>query len=139
MRWLAVTIILLALNVCLVTWMYFRDRDTSGSLAPERSLAYVDALSVGHELGFACHHGRGKVAVLGSLGQHLWLTRIATGSRTRCYELDLDTFSASKQHRLAGVRTVGCRAVGDGARDQVRLIGPVHPHVPAGRPIGQGR
>jgi hypothetical protein len=46
MRWLYLTLGLLATSVCLVGWIYLRDRDTSSYLPPgptERQLAQIDA------------------------------------------------------------------------------------------------
>jgi hypothetical protein len=41
MRWLYVTIALLATSACLVAWLYLRDRDTNWRPPPEQQLTFV--------------------------------------------------------------------------------------------------
>jgi hypothetical protein len=58
MRWLYVTLGLLASSVCLVGWIYLRDRDTSSYLPPpptERQLAQIDAsATLNYLVGAGC-------------------------------------------------------------------------------------
>lgn len=110
MKWLAVTIGLLAMSGSLIVWIYFHDRDASRPFAPERSLAHADAVSAGNVGGLACGQERCTVAVLTSPRPHVWLTRIADGSRARCFEIDLYTFSMHEHHGPSGVRAVACRS-----------------------------
>jgi hypothetical protein len=44
MRWLCVTVGLLAASLCLLTWVYLRDRDTSSWWPPERQIVGVDTV-----------------------------------------------------------------------------------------------
>jgi hypothetical protein len=58
MRWLYLTIGLLATSVCLIGWIYLRDRDTAGALPgpTERQLARIDATAtLNHLAGADCH------------------------------------------------------------------------------------
>jgi hypothetical protein len=59
MKWLYVTVGLLATSVCLVGWIYLRDRNTSSYLPPpltERQLAQIDAsATLNHLAGADCH------------------------------------------------------------------------------------
>jgi hypothetical protein len=54
MKWLAVTIALLALSAGLVSWIYLRDRDTSGWRTVERAQTRPEAGAVRDVLQLAC-------------------------------------------------------------------------------------
>lgn len=109
MRWFYVTIGLLATSLCLVVWIYLRDRDTNWRL-PEAQQAHVDVASMLHNAlrGADCHSGC-ATEVLGRSGPHNWLVRITVKHRSRCLQIDLNTFRFG-QHRLFGVQSSGeCR------------------------------
>jgi len=110
MRWLYLTLGLLATSVCLVGWIYLRDRDTSSALPPapaERQVAQTAANTTLNELGGGdC--GSDCATVLGRTQPHQWLVRITVKGHPRCLQIDLDTFTVSYPHRLSGVRPSRC-------------------------------
>ena len=110
MRWLYVTLGLLAASVCLVGWIYLRDRDTSSYQPPaltERQVAQIAATTTLTELGGGdC--GADCATVLGRTQPRQWLVRITVKGHPRCLRISLDTFTVSYQHRLSGVRPSRC-------------------------------
>jgi hypothetical protein len=110
MKWLYLTLGLLATSVCLIGWIYLRDRDTSNALPPrptERQLAQIAATTTLNELGGGdC--GSGCATVLGRTQPRQWLVRITVKGHPRCLRIDLDTFTVSYPHRLSGVRPSRC-------------------------------
>jgi len=106
MKWLYVTIGLLTTCVCLVGWIYLRDRDTNWR-PPEPQLARADAtVALGELPRRDCRHGC-QTKVLGGTGPHRWLVRITVKGRTRCIQINLDTITANR-HRVAGVQPSRC-------------------------------
>ncbi len=110
MRWLGVTAGLLSASLCLVVWIYLRDRDTSNWRPPERQLARVDATAALTALSGAepCRSGC-AAELLGRTQPHRWLVRVTVRGRPQCLQIDLDTFAFSRQHGLSGVQPSRCR------------------------------
>jgi hypothetical protein len=108
MKWLGVTLGLLAASVCLVGWIYLRDRDTSGWLPPEGRLAHADANYALAELGGQECPSHCSADVLGQTQPHHWLVRFTVVGRPECLLIDLRTFAVSQQHGLSGVRLQSC-------------------------------
>ena len=110
MRWLALTLALLAASAGLLAWVYLRDRDTSDWLAPERQRVHSDGWVV--LTGEDCHRGC-AVSVQGRVGPHLWLVRLAVRGSVQCVQIDPETFTVTARDGLVGVRGArGCGPVG---------------------------
>jgi hypothetical protein len=108
MRWLCVTVGLLSACLCLVAWIYLRDRDPASWRPPEGQLARVDAAATLAALrGADCHSGCTE-KLLGRVHTDRWLARITVRGRAQCVQIDLDTFASSQQHGLLGVRPSRC-------------------------------
>jgi hypothetical protein len=108
MRWLGVTIGLLAAGLSLVAWVYLRDRDTSGWRPPERPLARADATTVLAAIDGGDCHSDCAAELLGRRQSGRWLARITVRGQTQCLEINLDTFSFGSQHGLTGVQPSRC-------------------------------
>jgi hypothetical protein len=91
MRWLYLTIALLASSACLVGWIYLRDRDTNWQPS-EAQLAHADAAKILSSLRDPDCHPRCAAKLLGSTQPHLWLLSVTMGGRTRCLQIDVATF-----------------------------------------------
>ena|ERR1700679_2218866 len=108
MRWLGLTAVLLGASLCLVGWVYLRDRDPSSWRAPEGQAARVDARTALAALeGPECPRGC-RARVIGRLQAGRWLVRVTLHGRAQCVQIDLDTFAIG-QHGLVGVRSSSCR------------------------------
>jgi hypothetical protein len=111
MKWLYVTIGLLASSVCLIGWIYLRDRSTSSkppaALSNERQMAHIAASITLSEIGGGCHPDC-RAEVLDRSGAHLWLVRVTAHGRTRCLQINLGAFRVNGAHRLSGVRPRRC-------------------------------
>jgi hypothetical protein len=106
MRWLYLTIALLASSACLVGWIYLRDRDTNW-LPPqpsERQRALADASTTLVVLNEGDCHSDCRIELLGHTQPDHWLVRINVKGRSHCLQIDLDTFLASQKHGLYGVQ-----------------------------------
>ncbi len=117
MRWLGVTIGLLAASLSLAAWVYLRDRETSGWRPSERSIALADATTaLAAFAGRDCHSHCGA-ELLERRQPGRWLARIGVRGQTQCLEIDLDTFAAGARYGLSGVHPSRCadRPIG-GAR-----------------------
>jgi hypothetical protein len=111
MRWFYVTLGLLASSVCLVGWIYLRDRHTSSyqpSGLTERQLAHADASTTLAVLNKANCRSDCAIELLGHTGPHRWLVRLTLKGRPKCLQIDLDTFTFSQQHGLVGVQPSRC-------------------------------
>jgi hypothetical protein len=108
MRWLFVTIGLLSASVCLLAWVYFRDRDTSSARPPERQIVHIDTEAALTVLGKADCRSGCAVQRLAHTPPHRWLVRVTVEGRPECLQIDLDTFSASPQHGLSGALPSRC-------------------------------
>jgi hypothetical protein len=110
MKWLYITLGLLACSVCLVGWIYLRDRDTSGALPPtlaERQRAEIAATIKLDTLGGAdCPSG--CVTVLGRTQPQQWLMRITVKGHPQCLQINLHKFRVRKPYDLTGVRPSPC-------------------------------
>ncbi len=111
MRWLGVTVGLLTASLCLVAWIYLRDRDTSNWRLPERQIVSADATVMLDAFGGAgC--GTGCAAeLLGHTEPHRWLVRITVRGRSQCLQLDPTVFAVIP-HGLAGVQPSRCVPAG---------------------------
>jgi hypothetical protein len=111
MKWLYVTIGLLATSVCLVGWIYLRDRNTSSYLPPpltERQLAHVDATAtLNHLAGADCRSHCAAELLARTKAEH-WLIRITVKGHPRCLQINLNTFTVSQPSDLTGVRPSRC-------------------------------
>jgi hypothetical protein len=108
MRWLYATVCLLGASVCLIAWVYLRDRDPSSWRPPEGQLARVDAKATLAALqGPVCRAGCTS-ELLGRVRTDRWLARITVRGRAQCVQIDLDTFASSEQHGLSGVQPSRC-------------------------------
>ncbi len=116
MKWLGVTVALLAASAFLVAWIYMRDRHVTNWLESDAARAHQDARTVLSALeGYHCHKGCDYRVVDHSSGSH-WLARIDVPWSTRCFEIDVNTFAFSPEHGLSGIEQVKCPA---DARDPV--------------------
>jgi hypothetical protein len=106
MRWLYVTIGLLATCACLIGWIYLRDRNTSWR-PPEQQTARADATVANDILGANCRSFC-ATELLGQTGAHRWLVRVTRRGRPECLEIDVATFVVSQQHGLVGVSPRRC-------------------------------
>jgi hypothetical protein len=107
MRWLGLTLGLLAACGCLIAWVYLRDRDAAGWRVPESQLARADATIVleSEDCHVGCTVGvRGRAAG----AEHRWSVRLTVQGRPQCLQIDLDTFTVTHQDGLAGVRPERC-------------------------------
>jgi hypothetical protein len=59
------------------------------------------------EIGGGCHPDC-RAEVLDRSRAHRWLVRITAQGRTRCLQIDLDTFRVNGPHRLSGVQPRRC-------------------------------
>jgi hypothetical protein len=75
MKWLYVTIGLLTTCVCLVGWIYLRDRDTNWR-PPEHQLARADASTALTVLSDADCRSDCAIELLGRTQPHRWLVRL---------------------------------------------------------------
>lgn len=108
MRWLGVTIGLLAASLSLVAWVYLRDRDTSGWRPPERPIALADATAaLAAFAGRGCHSNC-AAELLERRQPGRWLARITVRGQTQCLEIELDTFAVASRHGLSGVQPSRC-------------------------------
>jgi hypothetical protein len=108
MRWLGITLGLLGACVCLVGWIYLRDRDTANWRLPERQIATADAARTLAAFDGADCAQQCAVKLVGRLDSHHWLVRITVQGRSQCLQLDLATFATDQRHGLAGVEPSGC-------------------------------
>jgi hypothetical protein len=108
MRWLGVTLGLLGACVCLVAWIYLRDRDTAHWRLTERQIATADAARTLAAFDGADCARRCTVKLLGHIDSHNWLVRITVRGQSQCLQLDLAAFATDQRHGLAGVEPSGC-------------------------------
>jgi hypothetical protein len=108
MRWLYVTVGLLAACACLPGWIYLRDRNTSWQPSGQQ-LARADATVADDILGANCRSSC-ATELLGQTGPHSWLVRVTLKGRPECLEINVEAFMVSQQHGLSGVRQKRCAA-----------------------------
>jgi hypothetical protein len=108
MRWLGVTIVLLALSTALVSGIYVRDRDTNWR-PPVGQLARADAADLLAHLAVdtACH-GRCAAEVRATGRPDRWFAQISIKSRTQCFEIDANAFAFTPAHGFSGIAEVSC-------------------------------
>jgi hypothetical protein len=108
MRWLGITIGLLAVSLSLIAWVYLRDRGTSQWRPSERAIASADATAVLAAIdGPGCHPDC-AAELLGRRQSGRWLARITVRGQTQCLEIELDAFALGPEHALAGVQPSQC-------------------------------
>lgn len=108
MRWLYTTLGLLSASVCLLAWIYLRDRDTSADSRPgEYQTAHADGVDTLVTLGHGDCAGC-TTQVLSRIGPHHWLVRITAEGRAQCLRIDLANFRTAQQHGLTGVQRTRC-------------------------------
>ena len=111
MKWLGVTVGLLATAAALVLAIYLRDYSSSWRLAP-RQAAFADAQLVlysmaGPQCGNQCSY-----EILGHPGTDHWLAKIVDRSHpARCVDIDIDTFDMGSARDGSGVQTVSCDSI----------------------------
>jgi hypothetical protein len=108
MRWLFVTVGLLLASVCLVGWIYLRDHDTSGWRPSERQRVQSDASTALIVISDAGCRSGCATEVLGRTRPHRWLVRLTVRGRSRCLQIDVDTFRVSQRHGFTGVQSRRC-------------------------------
>jgi hypothetical protein len=114
MRWLAVTVALLAASLGLVAGIYLRDRDPSPWMPPQRSLAQSEAATVLASLsGPDCGRHCGAQLVTTPRPGH-WVFRITARQTIECVDINVDAFSFSRGQDLSGVKAVRCPAASAG-------------------------
>ena len=107
MRWLGVTVALLAATLALVGWVYLRDRDTANWRPPEAQAVHVDArVALAALEGPECPRGC-RARVLSRVRPEYWLVRITLRGRPRCLQIDLDAFAIG-QYGLVGAQPSRC-------------------------------
>ncbi len=105
MRWMGLTVALLAATAALLAWVYLRDRDLSGWQAQEAVLAKEDAaMAVG---GGACR-GACRVRLLGQTGPHRWLISVAVARHRQCLQVDPNRFTVSSLEGDTGITPDRC-------------------------------
>jgi hypothetical protein len=107
MKWLLLTLVLLASSAGLLGWIYLRDRDTHWHTS-ESQLASSAAEGALNELGGAgCTFGC-SASVLANPAPHHWLARITVRGKTRCVQIDLWAYTTNGPHGLTGVEPHRC-------------------------------
>jgi hypothetical protein len=107
MRWFVITLVLLVGSAGLLSWVYLRDRDTHWQPS-EPQLAYAAAEGALGELGGAGCNAGCNAEVLTNPTPHHWLARITIKGKTRCVQIDLQTFTTNGPHNLTGVKPHRC-------------------------------
>ena len=111
MRWLGVTIGLLAASLSLVAWVYLRDRDASPWHPSERPIARADATAALAAFGGHGCYSDCAAELLERRQPGRWLVRITARGQTHCLQIDLETFAVSSTRGLAGVQPTRCPPV----------------------------
>lgn len=113
MRWLGLTIVLLAASAVLVAGIYLRDRETSSWLPPQRTAANSDVRTM--LLQMRCG-GQCTYKLVDNPRPDHWLARIDNGSKIECFDIDLLAFDTSQSHGVSGVAAVPCESGGRASR-----------------------
>lgn len=108
MRWLAVTIALLAASAALVVGIYVRDRSPGTWRPPERVVVAHDARVLLEDLGGTGCRSACAIVRLIHIGPARWLARMYIARRVRCIEIDSNQFAATERHGLIGIVRVSC-------------------------------
>ena len=110
MKWLGLTAGLLSASLCLVGWVYLRNRDTSDWRPPEGQSARVDARAALAALeGPRCPRGC-RAQVLGRVRPERWLVRVTLRGQSQCLQIDIDRFAIARDG-LDGVQASRCYAL----------------------------
>jgi hypothetical protein len=109
MRWLGLTILLLAASVALVVGIYLRDRQTSDWLPPPRNAANSDVKTM--LLQTRCG-GQCTYKLVGNPRPDHWIARVDNGTAIQCFDINLLAFDTSDSHGVSGVAAVPCDSVG---------------------------
>lgn len=108
MRWLAVTVGLVAASLVLVSGIYLRDRNPSHWLPPQRKVASYDAETIVLQLGCGhlCHY-----KLLSNPRPNHWVARIEKlGEPVYCFDIDVMSFDVSGARGVSGATAVRCAA-----------------------------
>jgi hypothetical protein len=108
MKWLFATIGLLAASLCLLGWIYLRDRDTNWRPAETQVVQANVEGALGELPRSDCSEGC-KTKILRRTGAHRWLVSITARGQTRCIQIELDGPAASG-HGLSGIQPSPCTA-----------------------------
>jgi hypothetical protein len=111
MRWLFLTLVLLASSACMLGWIYLRDRDTHWRPAESQLVRADVAIALGDLPHGDCAHGC-RTEVLSHVGSR-WLVRITVKGQSRCIHVNLQAFAPS-EHDLSGIQPTRCPTGGEG-------------------------
>ncbi len=107
-RWLAVTLALVAATGALLGGMYLRDRRPGAWHPPSAFAARADAESLLSALnGGRC--GGCAVTRLRPASSGLWFARLRIEDQVRCVRIDPDRFAMTPESGLVGMEVVACR------------------------------
>lgn len=108
MRWLGVTVALLAASAFLAVGIYLRDRHFSDWRPSQSALAHADARTLLATLeGYHCHR-HCNYQLISHVGGHHWLARINVRSRALCVNIDVAAFAFNPPDHLSGVEQIRC-------------------------------
>jgi hypothetical protein len=108
MRWLAITLGLLAACVGLAGWIYLRDRDTDQLRNLPLLEARSDALLILDRLTGQARCGGCGADVSRRSGTRLWRVRLRGPFGQRCFTLNLDEFAMSADRGMTGIKSAAC-------------------------------
>jgi hypothetical protein len=111
MKWLVMTLALLAASAALVSGIYLRNRDPSHWLPPGPIVAHHDAMAIAAAIGGTCPRDC-IVKLLGHPRTDHWTERIDIPTASECVDINVLTFATDEVHGISGVTKVGCDAVG---------------------------
>jgi hypothetical protein len=104
-KWLAVTLTLLAVTAGLVAGIYLRDREPSHWLPPQRQAANADVKTM--LLQMRCG-GQCTYALLGNPRPDHWLARVDDGRTIKCFDINVMAFDTGDTRGVSGVESVHC-------------------------------
>jgi hypothetical protein len=110
MNWRRLALALIALCAIGCTWMYLRDRPSSARPRSGWAAAQFDANRMLTLLATmpGCDGGCG-IEALNEVSPHFWRVQLNARSWRRCFVLDLQVFTYSEAHGIAGVTSTPCR------------------------------
>jgi hypothetical protein len=114
MIWRVATAVLLGNFIAISAWIYLRDRSTAAPPPSGRNQAQSDGRRVLDALAQSsdCAGGQCVVDVLDMVAAQTWRVKVTSRSWQRCFDIHLDSFGASREHGLTGLRSAPCRPVG---------------------------
>jgi hypothetical protein len=109
LRWIAATAAIVAVCAAGVVWIYLRDWERPHAHAAEKALALIDAKRMVAGVGAARRCLECRIEVLDTRGGvRRWRVRVTGSAATRCFWIDLDSFSERPNGRYHGVRRARC-------------------------------